>query len=56
MHYSTVLSLLLTTFTLTPSILTTAIPKPLDLTPAAPNSDLAARTPANDDNDNDGGP
>ncbi|KAL8890020.1 MAG: hypothetical protein Q9192_005933 [Flavoplaca navasiana] len=34
MHYSTILSVALTTLTFTPSVLTTAIPKPVDLAPA----------------------
>ncbi|KAL8925529.1 MAG: hypothetical protein Q9208_003420 [Pyrenodesmia sp. 3 TL-2023] len=45
MHYSTLLSVAVAAFTLTPSILTHAIPKPVDL--AAPASDLAIR--ADDD-------
>ncbi|KAL8995228.1 MAG: hypothetical protein Q9169_004992 [Polycauliona sp. 2 TL-2023] len=34
MHYSTILSVALTTLTFTPSVLTSAIPKPVDLAPA----------------------
>ncbi|KAL8739949.1 MAG: hypothetical protein Q9184_008550, partial [Pyrenodesmia sp. 2 TL-2023] len=49
MHYSTLLSVALAAFTLTPSILTHAIPKPIDLGPASA-SDLAIRA------DNDGPP
>ncbi|KAL8894690.1 MAG: hypothetical protein Q9207_008439 [Kuettlingeria erythrocarpa] len=45
MHYSTLLSVAIAAFTLTPSILTHAIPKPIDIN--APASDLAIR--ADDD-------
>ncbi|KAL9015423.1 MAG: hypothetical protein Q9185_007174 [Variospora sp. 1 TL-2023] len=44
MHYSTLLSIALTTFTLTHPILTHAIPNPAALAPA-PISDLSARAP-----------
>ncbi|KAL8956861.1 MAG: hypothetical protein Q9193_005725, partial [Seirophora villosa] len=44
MHYSTLLSIVVTTFTLTPSIISHAIPKPVALAPGA-ISDLAARAP-----------
>ncbi|KAI4190968.1 MAG: hypothetical protein L6R41_000418 [Letrouitia leprolyta] len=45
MHYTTFLPVVLTTFTITPSILTHAIPKPVALTPA-PINGLAIRADA----------
>ncbi|KAI4129038.1 MAG: hypothetical protein LQ338_002454 [Usnochroma carphineum] len=47
MHYHTLFSVVFTTLTITPSILTHAIPKPIALT-SAPAGDLAVRASDND--------